>query len=147
VLGETIAPHVGEAEARAMAGDDVVNYATKLHGALECEGEGDSRVEVATARVAAGSLTVTKAQLGTALLTARLREVLHSSMHDLIVFLELLMCSGEFHGTYSRGGQRPQRTQTWDREVIVPAILAAAEIEFATRGFTAARTESIAARK
>jgi hypothetical protein len=56
-----------------MAGDDVVNYATKLHEALECEGEADSRVEVATARVAAGSLTVTKAQLGSALLTARLR--------------------------------------------------------------------------
>lgn len=56
------------------------------------------------------------------------------------------MCSGEFHGTYSQGGNRPQRTQTWDREVTVPAILAAAEIEFATRGFTAARTERIAAR-
>jgi len=38
------------------------------------------------------------------------------------------------------------RTQTRDREVTVPAILAAAEIEFATHGFTAARTESIAAR-
>jgi TetR/AcrR family transcriptional regulator len=33
-----------------------------------------------------------------------------------------------------------------NREVTVPAILAAAEIEFATHGFAAARTESIAAR-
>lgn len=41
---------------------------------------------------------------------------------------------------------RPHRTQTRDREVTVPAILAAAEIEFATSGFAAARTESIAAR-
>jgi TetR/AcrR family transcriptional regulator len=41
---------------------------------------------------------------------------------------------------------RPHRTQTRDREVTVPAILAAAEIEFATNGFAAARTESIAAR-
>ena len=49
-------------------------------------------------------------------------------------------------GHNSQGGNRPQRTQTWDREVTVPAILAAAEIEFATRGFTAARTERIAAR-
>jgi TetR/AcrR family transcriptional regulator len=41
---------------------------------------------------------------------------------------------------------RPHRTQTRDREVTVPAILAAAEIEFAINGFAAARTESIAAR-
>jgi TetR/AcrR family transcriptional regulator len=41
---------------------------------------------------------------------------------------------------------RPHRTQTRDREVTVPAILDAAEIEFATNGFAAARTESIAAR-
>jgi TetR/AcrR family transcriptional regulator len=41
---------------------------------------------------------------------------------------------------------RPHRTQTRDRDVTVPAILAAAEIEFATNGFVAARTESIAAR-
>lgn len=41
---------------------------------------------------------------------------------------------------------RPHRTHTRDREVTVPAILAAAEIEFATNGFDAARTESIAAR-
>jgi TetR/AcrR family transcriptional regulator len=41
---------------------------------------------------------------------------------------------------------RPHRTQTRDREVTVPAILAAAETEFATNGFAAARTESIAAR-
>jgi TetR/AcrR family transcriptional regulator len=41
---------------------------------------------------------------------------------------------------------RPHRTQTRDRDVTVPAILAAAEIEFATNGFAAARTESIAAR-
>ena len=41
---------------------------------------------------------------------------------------------------------KPQRTHTRDRDVTVPAILAAAEIEFATHGFTAARTESIAAR-
>jgi TetR/AcrR family transcriptional regulator len=40
----------------------------------------------------------------------------------------------------------PHRTQTRDRDVTVPAILAAAEIEFATNGFAAARTESIAAR-
>jgi len=33
-----------------------------------------------------------------------------------------------------------------DREVTIPAILAAAEIEFATNGFTATRTESIATR-
>jgi TetR/AcrR family transcriptional regulator len=41
---------------------------------------------------------------------------------------------------------RPHRTQTRDREVTIPAILAAAEIEFAISGFAAARTESIAAR-
>jgi AcrR family transcriptional regulator len=41
---------------------------------------------------------------------------------------------------------KPHRTQTRDREVTVPAILAAAEIEFATNGFVAARTEAIAAR-
>jgi TetR/AcrR family transcriptional regulator len=41
---------------------------------------------------------------------------------------------------------RPRRPQTRDREVTVPAILAAAEIEFAANGFFAARTESIAAR-
>jgi TetR/AcrR family transcriptional regulator len=40
----------------------------------------------------------------------------------------------------------PPRTQKRDRNVTVPAILAAAEIEFATNGFAAARTESIAAR-
>jgi TetR/AcrR family transcriptional regulator len=38
------------------------------------------------------------------------------------------------------------RTHKRDRDVTVPAILAAAEIEFATNGFAAARTESIAAR-
>ena len=37
-----------------MAGDDVVNYATKLHEALECEGEADSRVETAPLGVAGG---------------------------------------------------------------------------------------------
>jgi AcrR family transcriptional regulator len=41
---------------------------------------------------------------------------------------------------------KPRRTYSRDREVTVPAILAAAEIEFATNGFVAARTESIAAR-
>jgi TetR/AcrR family transcriptional regulator len=41
---------------------------------------------------------------------------------------------------------KPPRTQKRDRDVTVPAILAAAEIEFATNGFAAARTESIAAR-
>ena len=41
---------------------------------------------------------------------------------------------------------RPHRPQTRDREVTIPAILAAAEIEFATNGFDAARTESIAVR-
>jgi len=40
----------------------------------------------------------------------------------------------------------PPRTLKRDRDVTVPAILAAAEIEFATNGFAAARTESIAAR-
>lgn len=40
----------------------------------------------------------------------------------------------------------PPPTQKRDREVTVPAILAAAEIEFATSGFATARTESIAAR-
>lgn len=38
------------------------------------------------------------------------------------------------------------RTQKRDRDVTVPAILAAAEIEFATHGFATARTEGIAAR-
>lgn len=38
------------------------------------------------------------------------------------------------------------RTQKRDRDVTVPAILAAAEIEFATNGFATTRTESIAAR-
>jgi TetR/AcrR family transcriptional regulator len=42
--------------------------------------------------------------------------------------------------------EMPLRTPKRDREVTVPAILAAAEIEFATNGFAAARTESIAAR-
>lgn len=41
---------------------------------------------------------------------------------------------------------KPHRTQTRDREVTIPAILAAAEIEFARSGFAAARTESIAER-
>jgi TetR/AcrR family transcriptional regulator len=49
-------------------------------------------------------------------------------------------------GRIAGGGIRALRTQTRDREVTVPAILAAAEIEFATHGFAAARTESIAAR-
>jgi len=49
-------------------------------------------------------------------------------------------------GHIASSGPRLQRTQTRDREVTIPAILAAAEIEFATHGFTAARTESIAAR-
>jgi TetR/AcrR family transcriptional regulator len=38
------------------------------------------------------------------------------------------------------------RTHKRDRDVTVPAILAAAEIEFATHGFASARTESIAGR-
>ena len=42
--------------------------------------------------------------------------------------------------------EEPHRTQKRDRDVTVPAILNAAEIEFATNGFAAARTESIAAR-
>lgn len=42
--------------------------------------------------------------------------------------------------------KRSRRAHSRDREVTVPAILAAAEIEFATNGFAAARTESIAAR-
>jgi TetR/AcrR family transcriptional regulator len=41
---------------------------------------------------------------------------------------------------------KANRVRTRDREVTVPAILAAAEIEFALNGFTATRTESIAAR-
>jgi TetR/AcrR family transcriptional regulator len=49
-------------------------------------------------------------------------------------------------GHMASGGNRPQRIRTRDREVTVPAILAAAEIEFATHGFSAARTESIAER-
>jgi hypothetical protein len=35
------------------------------------------------------------------------------------------------------------RTQKRDRDVIVPAILAAGETEFATNGFASARTERI----
>jgi TetR/AcrR family transcriptional regulator len=42
--------------------------------------------------------------------------------------------------------EAPHRTHKRDRDVTVPAILDAAEIEFATNGFAAARTESIAAR-
>lgn len=42
--------------------------------------------------------------------------------------------------------KRPHRAQIRDREVTMPAILAAAEIEFAAHGFAATRTESIAAR-
>ncbi len=42
--------------------------------------------------------------------------------------------------------EAPPRTQKRDRDVTVPAILVAAEIEFATNGFAASRTESIAAR-
>jgi TetR/AcrR family transcriptional regulator len=42
--------------------------------------------------------------------------------------------------------EAPPRTHRRDRDVTVPAILNAAEIEFATNGFAAARTESIAAR-
>lgn len=49
-------------------------------------------------------------------------------------------------GHIANRGNKLRRPQTRDREVTVPAILAAAEIEFATHGFTAARTESIAAR-
>ena len=49
-------------------------------------------------------------------------------------------------GHITTSGNRSQRAHTRDREVTVPAILTAAEIEFATHGFTAARTESIAAR-
>jgi len=49
-------------------------------------------------------------------------------------------------GHIASSGDKLQRTHTRDRDVTVPAILAAAEIEFATHGFTAARTESIAAR-
>ena len=49
-------------------------------------------------------------------------------------------------GYVASSGNKLQRAQTRDREVTLPAILAAAEIEFATHGFTAARTESIAAR-
>ena len=41
---------------------------------------------------------------------------------------------------------RPRRVRVRDRQVTVPSILAAAEIEFAAHGFTAARTEIIAAR-
>lgn len=44
------------------------------------------------------------------------------------------------------GAQAAHRSQKRDREVTVPAILAAAEIEFAVNGFARARTESIAAR-
>jgi AcrR family transcriptional regulator len=40
----------------------------------------------------------------------------------------------------------PSRSQKRDRDVTIPAILAAAEIEFARYGFATARTESIAAR-
>jgi TetR/AcrR family transcriptional regulator len=42
--------------------------------------------------------------------------------------------------------EAPPRIHKRDRDVTVPAILAAAEIEFATNGFATARTESIAAR-
>jgi TetR/AcrR family transcriptional regulator len=49
-------------------------------------------------------------------------------------------------GYTSTTENRPRRTQTRDRDVTVPAILAAAEIEFAINGFATARTESIAAR-
>jgi len=49
-------------------------------------------------------------------------------------------------GYVASSGNKFQRAQTRDREITLPAILAAAEIEFATHGFTAARTESIAAR-
>src|SRR5580698_2133856 len=49
-------------------------------------------------------------------------------------------------GHITTSGNRSQRAHTRDREVTVPAILAAAEIEFATNGFSAARTESIATR-
>ena len=51
-----------------------------------------------------------------------------------------------FMGHKASGRNRSRHAHTRDREVTVPAILAAAEIEFATHGFTAARTESIAAR-
>ena len=49
-------------------------------------------------------------------------------------------------GQMASDGEKPRRAYTRDREITVPAILAAAEIEFATHGFTAARTENIAAR-
>jgi len=49
-------------------------------------------------------------------------------------------------GYTASGENRSHRTQTRDREVTVSAILVAAEIEFATHGFTAARTERIAER-
>jgi TetR/AcrR family transcriptional regulator len=44
------------------------------------------------------------------------------------------------------GAKSPPRTQKRDRDVTLPAILDAAEIEFATHGFASTRTESIAAR-
>jgi len=46
-------------------------------------------------------------------------------------------------GAILESAARPHKR---DRDVTVPAILAAAEIEFATHGFASARTESIAAR-
>src|SRR5271168_2822519 len=46
-------------------------------------------------------------------------------------------------GALAESSPRPHKR---DRDVTVPAILAAAEIEFATNGFAAARMESIAAR-
>jgi TetR/AcrR family transcriptional regulator len=54
--------------------------------------------------------------------------------------------SGEFMSNASNTVSRPHRAHTRDREVTLPAILDAAEIEFATNGFAATRTESIAAR-
>lgn len=52
----------------------------------------------------------------------------------------------EFMGPIARSGNKIKHAHARDREITVPAILAAAEIEFAAHGFAAARTESIAAR-
>lgn len=75
-----------------------------------------------------------------------LEKLHHLSISDHLVSQQYNDSSGEFMGQIAGSENRPQRKQTRDREVTVPAILAAAEIEFATHGFTAARTESIAAR-
>src|SRR5271156_5622708 len=74
---------------------------------------------------------------------AILSQELHPAIDHLVNY-KYRYRSGDSMGYTDTTEDRPHRTR--DREVTVPAILAAAEIEFALNGFAATRTESIATR-